>query len=256
MQENQKITPTSFVIFGATGDLFRRKLAPSLFNLFMSGRLPEFFRIVAFSRRPWRDAEFREFLREELRSKIVDADHEIIEQFLEKIFYLEGAFDRTESYREVARLLARFDEEAGVCMNKLLYLATPPSFYELILFNISGSGLSIACAPVKDGNDSGWVRVLIEKPFGRDAMSANQIELMLAKLFSESQIFRIDHYLAKETLKNILTFRFAADDVARIAAALKQQGIMTDYRGDRLRFGFALYHNAADYDLSCLKDIR
>jgi glucose-6-phosphate 1-dehydrogenase len=149
---------TTIVIFGATGDLFRRKLAPALLNLFVSGILPKFFRIVAFGRRPWGDREFREFLSETLQKEISAVSGEILGQFLGNVLYIEGDFNSLSSYKKVAELLSEIDGEARICTNKLLYLATPPVFYELILKNICASGLAIPCAPVGDVIESGLFR--------------------------------------------------------------------------------------------------
>ncbi len=201
--------PTTIVIFGATGDLFRKKLAPALFNLHLSGELPMVFRIVAFSRRPWGDEEFRKFFGETLAEKSPNASGEVLKKFLEHVFYTEGDLENADSYSKLSGLLAKFDKEQSVCMNKLFYLATPPNFYETILKHISDSGLAIPCAPTKDGGETGWTRILIEKPFGSDLENARRLDALLGKLFSENQIFRIDHYLAKETLQHILKFRFS-----------------------------------------------
>jgi glucose-6-phosphate 1-dehydrogenase len=200
--------PTTIVIFGATGDLFRKKLAPALFRLFTSGGLPKFFRVVAFARRPWSDLDFRKFLSEALL-KEMPSSPQILNEFIERVRYVEGDFNSLPSYRKVAELLSEIDMETQVCANKLFYLATPPSFYEVILKSISDSGLSIPCAPVSDGASSGWTRILIEKPFGSDLKNARRLDLMLEKLFGEDKVFRVDHYVAKETVQNILTFRFA-----------------------------------------------
>lgn len=204
-----KISPTILVVFGATGDLFRKKLAPALLNLFALGELPKSFLVVAFSRRTWDDDGFRKFLREVLGEKLENTQTDTREKFLASFCYIEGDLGNLESFKKVAGLLGRLDEEVNVCANKLFYLATPPTFYETILKNISESGLAIPCAPGKSGEETGWTRILIEKPFGSDLENARRIDLMLGKLFSENQIFRIDHYLAKETLKNILAFRFS-----------------------------------------------
>lgn len=201
--------PTTIVVFGATGDLFRKKLAPSLLNLSVNGQLPNFFRIVAFSRRKWSDDEFRNFLKESLVAVAPKVSQEIINTFLGKVFYTEGDFNTFESYEKVGKILARLDKESGVCTNKLFYLATPPAFYENILEHISTSGLAIPCAPSKGVETVGWTRILIEKPFGNNLDNALRLDKMLGKLFTENQIFRIDHYLAKETVQDILTFRFA-----------------------------------------------
>ncbi len=204
-----KIHPTTVVIFGATGDLFRNKLAPAFLDLFAKNLLPKKFRLVAFSRRPWSRDEFHNFLREILKNKMSGLSSEVIEGFLKTVYYVEGDFEKIESYHSVAKLLSELDAKSGVCMNKLFYLATPPTSYEGILKNISGSGLAIPCAPSKDQGETGWTRILIEKPFGRDLKTAQAIDRLLGELFTEKQIFRIDHYLAKETVQNILTFRFA-----------------------------------------------
>ncbi|MSU55658.1 MAG: glucose-6-phosphate dehydrogenase (NADP(+)) [Candidatus Taylorbacteria bacterium] len=204
----EKIHPTTVVIFGATGDLFRKKLSAALLDLFSRDFLPKKFRIVAFSRRPWSREEFHKFMRETFASNAVKVPIETIDRFLKSVYYVEGDLNNLESYNKVAQLLSELDAKAGVCTNKLFYLATPPTAYEGILKNISASGLAIPCAPSKDQGETGWTRILIEKPFGSDLKTAREIDLLLSELFSENQIFRIDHYLAKETVQNILTFRF------------------------------------------------
>lgn len=201
--------PTTLVVFGATGDLFRKKLAPALLRLFARGLLPKAFRLVAFSRRPWSDEEFRQFLSDTLREKSADVSRESLTGFLRRVSYTEGDLGNEGSYHTVAEALSALDAEAGVCMNKLFYLATPPSSYEGILNHISASGLAIPCAPTKGGGEAGWTRILIEKPFGSDLETAQKLDRLLAELFSENQIFRIDHYLAKEAFQNIVTLRFS-----------------------------------------------
>ncbi|MBI2475831.1 MAG: glucose-6-phosphate dehydrogenase (NADP(+)) [Candidatus Taylorbacteria bacterium] len=223
--------PTAVVIFGATGDLFRKKLAPALYKLFAKGQTPEVFRVAAFSRRPWGDDQFRQFLSDTLLEKSPNLPSETLKKFLEHFLYIEGDLGSSDSYQKVAEVLGRLDAEAGVCMNKLFYLATPPVSYEGILDHISTSGLAIPCAPVEvgegwtplevrpdaasgrpafyDGRLTGWTRILIEKPFGSDLKNAEKLDRLLGELFSETQIFRIDHYLAKETLQHILKFRFS-----------------------------------------------
>ncbi|MBU6390298.1 glucose-6-phosphate dehydrogenase (NADP(+)) [Patescibacteria group bacterium] len=204
-----KINPTTFVIFGATGDLFRKKLAPASWRLFQGGLLPQVFRVVAFSRRPWDDAEFRDFFKEVFGAAAGAAPPKHLSDFLSRVFYVEGDLNTSAGYEKMAERLGEFDTEVGVCMNKLFYLATPPSSYETILRHISLSGLAIPCDPTKDGGEPGWTRILVEKPFGSNANEADSIDRLLAELFSENQIFRIDHYLTKEVLRDIITFRFA-----------------------------------------------
>lgn len=194
-----KQRPVTFVVFGATGDLAQKKLFPAILKLYQKKMLSEKFSVVAFSRRPWQDNDFRNFIRNVFKN----GRKKNIENFLEKISYAEGDFKNVESYKKVARLVLEIDERNKICADRLLYLAAPPVNYEDILKNIDKAGLSIPCV------DSGWNRILIEKPFGTDAKTAERLEKMLSRLFIEKQIFRIDHYLAKETLQNILAFRFS-----------------------------------------------
>lgn len=198
--------PTIVVIFGATGDLCIRKLIPSFFHLYIKGMLPKNFRIVAFSRRAMSDAEYHDFVKnEQKRRKLPELQGRLFQEFLSHVSYQQGLFDERESYKGLKKKLIAVDEhEFKRCSNKLFYLAVPPDLYQTILHNLAYNGLTIACS---DGE--GWTRILIEKPFGRDDETAMKLDQMLGKLFREEQIFRIDHYLAKETLQNILMFRFS-----------------------------------------------
>lgn len=192
------IKPTIVIIFGATGDLTKRKLLPSFARLFSAGRLPRNFAIIGFSRSRLRDNDFRKRVRE-----LLNEQKEYKETFLQNIFYQPGFFEDKNAYQLLAKRLAAIDEEWQMCSNKLFYLAVPPSSYSVILNNLAESGLTIPCGP-----DEGWTRVLIEKPFGRDLETAQKLDNLLGSLFREEQVFRIDHYLAKETVQNILAFRF------------------------------------------------
>jgi glucose-6-phosphate 1-dehydrogenase len=204
MVVNKEIHPTTIVIFGATGDLTRRKLLPSLFSLWKQEMLPEEFRIIAFSRRPFTDQDYRRFATEEGNFSVAEKESLQFGKFLELISYVKGDFDDVSSYERLRDALAIFDTEWNHCSNKLLYLSVPPQSYELLIRNIKNSGLAIPC-----GGTLGWTRILVEKPFGSDGKSAYELDLMLRELYKEEQIFRIDHYLAKETLQNILAFRFS-----------------------------------------------
>ncbi len=199
--EIETLFPTVFIVFGATGDLFRHKLLSAIFNLDEKGLLPKHWRILACGRRAFTAETFRDELLPVLLKKGFSA--RASREFLGHIFYVQGLFDAPEMYAALAATLERFDKEFGACANKLFYLAVPPVLYETILQKISSSGLSIPC-----GGASGWTRVLVEKPFGRDLASAEKLDTLLGTLFKEEQIFRIDHYLAKETMQNILAFRF------------------------------------------------
>lgn len=206
MEHNKNNTPTILVVFGATGDLMRKKIIPALFHLFEKGELPKFFRIVGFARRVITDAEFRKSIKEILREheNIKGTNEEIIESFIGLFSYHTGVFDDISDYRSLLKTLEKIDGVWGVCANKLFYLAASPQFYEFIFKHLASSGLTKPC-----GSEEGWTRVIVEKPFGKDLETANALEKLLSKLFQEIQIYRIDHYLAKEMLQNILTFRFS-----------------------------------------------
>ncbi len=197
-------TPTIFIIFGITGDLAQRKLLPSLLSLYTKKLLPPRFAIVGFGRRDFAKADFREFVRAEINIKSGQYKEEDVKHFLDHIMYEQGFFDNQESYKKLAEKLSAIDKGFGQCSNKLFHLSVPPSLYEGILNNLSTSGLTIPC-----GGNLGWTRVLVEKPFGNDIDTAKALDSLLGELFEEEQIFRIDHYLAKESLQNILAFRFA-----------------------------------------------
>lgn len=196
--------PTIFIIFGVTGDLAGRKLLPSLLSLYVKKQLPQRFAIVGFSRRPFSREEFRQLMRDNMKIKPGQFKEEDVKHFLDHMSYEQGNFDLPEAYQRLAGKLKAIDDGWKQCSNKLFHLATPPSFYEVILDRLAESGLTIPC-----GGDLGWTRILIEKPFGNDTDTAKLLDKKLAKLFKEEQIFRIDHYLAKEALQNILTFRFS-----------------------------------------------
>ena len=194
------------VVLGATGDLMHKKIVPALFNLYKSGRTPKLFKIIGLSRRDWSDDEFKQSLRKILadhhKKQIVSKEQ--IDAFINLWTYHQGRFDFLSEYKQLATKLGYFDDKWNVCSNKLFYIAAPPQFYETILSNLHDSGLTKPCSP-----EEGFTRVLIEKPFGHDSRTANRLEILLSKLFKEEQIYRIDHYLAKENMQNILNFRFS-----------------------------------------------
>ncbi|MEX2055034.1 MAG: glucose-6-phosphate dehydrogenase, partial [Candidatus Andersenbacteria bacterium] len=197
--------PTSFVIFGATGDLAQRKLLPALFNLFTAGYLPKTFRIIGVARDHLSTAEWRRFVEGIITAAGQQISAEKLTEFLTTLTYQEGLFEDGQSYLRLSEELIRIEnKEFGKCSNKLFYLAVSPLYYSTIFTNLAHSGLTIPC-----GGDDGWTRILVEKPFGRDLDTAQELDRTLGLLFKEEQIFRIDHYLAKETLQNILAFRFS-----------------------------------------------
>jgi glucose-6-phosphate 1-dehydrogenase len=197
------LSATVIVVFGATGDLFARKIVPSLFYLHRKGLLPERCTVVGASRRDWGDERFRVHVTEVLSALYPEAEAETVSDFVSRFRFFGGDFDAPDTYERLARDLAGIDEGWGVCANKLFYLAVPPVGYRPILTSLAASGLTEGCSDL-----SGWTRVLVEKPFGDDLSSAREIDAFLGSLFVEEQIYRIDHYLAKELLQGIMDFRF------------------------------------------------
>jgi glucose-6-phosphate 1-dehydrogenase len=198
-------TPTIVTVFGATGDLMTRKIIPSLAYLHLKEQLPAQFRVVGWGRRGWGDEQLREHVGGVLddypEPKPISGSRE---EFLSAFLYHDGDFDDSVAYGGLADRIARLDADWGECSNKLFYLAVPPERYRTILRNLAGSGLTSGCS-----DNIGFTRVLVEKPFGSDAISAHALDEFLAALFVENQIYRIDHYLAKEMLRGIMSFRFA-----------------------------------------------
>ncbi|MDO8584735.1 MAG: glucose-6-phosphate dehydrogenase [bacterium] len=198
-----KNIPTVLVIFGVTGDLTAKKIAPALFSLFRQGDLPEMFHLVGFSRRSLTAPEFRQYITGVL-AKQKDFDADECAKFCGAISYQRGTFENAGDYRALREELKRVDDRWGVCSNKLFYLAVPPEYYEGIFKELKTSGLTKTCS-----NEEGWTRVLVEKPFGENLATAQRLDELLGEFFQESQIYRIDHYLGKEMAQSILTFRFA-----------------------------------------------
>ena len=174
------------VIFGATGDLMKNKLLPALVSLYKEKKLGEKFFIVGFARRPFTNEEFR---------KMFDIDSD----FANHLYYQQGDFKDLEKYEQLLKTFTEFEKKEGSQLLRLLYLATPPVNYEDILNNLHKSGLS-------EGENT---KIVVEKPFGKDLETAIALDKKLAEIFDEKQIFRVDHYLGKETVQNILAFRFA-----------------------------------------------
>jgi glucose-6-phosphate 1-dehydrogenase len=191
--------PTTVVIFGASGDLTRRKLLPALYNLSRGRRLPARFAVIGIGRSAYDDEAFRREFKDSLREfASVDAAHdEVARSLADRIFYLQGESDATELYERLKTRLAEIDGAEGV----LYYLAIPPTVYSRVVQRLGEGGLASATAP-------GWRRIIIEKPFGTDLRSARELNQAVHRHFTEAQVFRIDHYLGKETVQNLLVFRF------------------------------------------------
>ncbi|MGD2216195.1 MAG: hypothetical protein PVJ64_05540, partial [Gemmatimonadales bacterium] len=194
--------PCAIVIFGAAGDLTRRMLIPALYNLAEAELLPDEFAIVGIARGRDED-EFRQQLREGAdRHLTAKFQQEIWDWLNERIYYVAGDLDDPETYVQLKETLANVDEERGTGGNYLYYLSTPPSFFSEIPRQLDEVGL----AREQRGQ---WRRLVVEKPFGHDLDSARSLNRELLEVLDESQIYRIDHYLGKETVQNILVFRFA-----------------------------------------------
>ncbi|HEX5474256.1 MAG TPA: glucose-6-phosphate dehydrogenase [Vicinamibacterales bacterium] len=194
--------PCALVVFGATGDLTARKLMPALYNLARERLLPAGFSVVGFARRPWTDADFRaamreaieKFSREPLQSDIWDT-------FARSLHYVSGTFGDIDGYERLGERLLAEDSAHGSAGNRVFYLATPPGAYAEIAHHLGEANLSRSPS-------GGWTRLVVEKPFGSDLESARKLDQSLGLVFRERQIFRIDHYLGKETVQNIMVFRF------------------------------------------------
>jgi glucose-6-phosphate 1-dehydrogenase len=195
--------PCTVVIFGATGDLTHRKLIPALYQLQRERLLPPGFSVVGFARRDWSDDYFRESLLQSARWHArAGIDDALWQGFAAGCFYIRSAFDDPQGYMALAGRLDQIDAARGTGGNRLFYLATPPESYAEIVQRLGEAGLNRS-------PNGGWTRIIIEKPFGSDLESAKALDRVVHQVFEERQIYRIDHYLGKETVQNILVFRFA-----------------------------------------------
>ena len=186
------------IIFGATGDLAQNKLIPALFALYKQNLLPEEFFIIGFSRRTLQRHEFHKHFEGE-------QNHEKWEDFTKHLYYQSGSFEDEKGYLELNSQFEEIDKKMGACVTRFFYLATPPDHYETILEKLVSTKLSEGCGH----EGSKWTRLIIEKPFGKDLETARSLDKKLSSIFDEKQIFRVDHYLGKETVQNMLAFRFA-----------------------------------------------
>jgi len=205
LSETRKtVEPCSVVIFGASGDLTARKLIPALYHLFKDKQMPPDFRVIGFARREKSDESWRQELHEALtqfsRSKPVD--EAIWNDFATRVHYCMGEFTDPLAYQRLEKLLTSFGNEK-LRNNVLIYLATSPSQFAECVENLSSANI------LHKGGEVGWQRIVVEKPFGHDLASATQLNSDLVKYAHERQVYRIDHYLGKETVQNILMFRFS-----------------------------------------------
>ncbi len=195
--------PCSLVIFGASGDLTHRLLVPALYNLGVAGLLPDAFALVGVARSESSSERFREDLAKSLpKFATRKIDNAVVEKLLACVAYVQGGPDDPQTYDKIAQELARIERERKTGGNRLFYLATPPAGFVPIGCHLGESGLAREA-------DGAWRRIIIEKPFGTDLASARALNRKLLGILKEDQIFRIDHYLGKETVQNILVLRFA-----------------------------------------------
>ncbi len=203
--------PCAVVIFGATGDLAQRKLLPTLAHLMLDHPLATPFSIVAYARRPLDDEKWRAMALESIKkfaSEDDEFDDEQLKKFASCLYYCQGDVDTDEGYKKLADLLHKLDQEQGTAGNRIFYLSTPPELDPTIIAQLGKSGLSHPVEQGEQGKKS-FTRLIIEKPFGHDLESAQKLNAELASVFKEDQIFRIDHYMGKETVQNIMALRFA-----------------------------------------------
>jgi glucose-6-phosphate 1-dehydrogenase len=195
--------PCIMVIFGASGDLTRRLLIPALYNLASDGLLSDNFVIVAMARRDFTTESFRDMLSESIKQfgTRKDSNQQTWQKLVQQLYYHRGSIDEPAAYTALAETVDRLDKQYTTCGNILFYLAIPPSMFGVITTSLHHAGLN--------ATDSGWRRIIIEKPFGHDLQSAIELNRELLACWNEDQIYRIDHYLGKETVQNILAFRFS-----------------------------------------------
>lgn len=197
--------PFALIIFGITGNLAQIKLLPALYDMAEAGLLPEKVSIIGNARRKLSREEFEKYVHEALHKENVHHRHEIkedvVRKLLEKVHYIDGNLDDPSFYARLKKFLATLTADGRPCDNRIYYLATYPELYSHVFEGLKGEDL--------DNQDNGWVRLMIEKPIGNNLASSKKLNNLLHQYFDESQIYRLDHYLGKETLQNILTFRFA-----------------------------------------------
>jgi len=195
------------VIFGASGDLAERKVVPALYYLAQQRMLPVGFAVIGCGRTPFTDQQFRDKMQQAVTEFLQLSPEESAafpQQFGGNLFYLTGNFGEPAAYEQLQTVLDRLDRERGTLGNRLFYLATPPSFFPVVVERLGAAGLARPKDPSRN-----WTRIVIEKPFGRDLGSARELSRTVAGVFREDQVYRIDHYLGKETVQNLLVFRFA-----------------------------------------------
>ena len=195
--------PCVLVIFGASGDLTSRKLLPALWALAESQQIAPGFSVIGIARTPKSHEQFRQEFRESILEDTTVEDA-ALDSFLQGIFYLPGNVNDPAMYQQLAELLGDIDRERGTDGNRVFYLSTQPSFFSTVVEHLGQAGLAN-----RQAEGSGWTRIVIEKPFGRDLQTAQTLNGDVLRVFDEQQVYRIDHYLGKETVQNLMVLRFA-----------------------------------------------
>jgi len=196
--------PCTVILFGASGDLARRKVIPAMYDLAQYKSLGERYSIVGFARTPMTDDSFRSMAGEAAKtiSEVGPIDPAKWDEFASNLYYLPGDYGDQNSFAQLAKRLAELDAEKKLGGNRLFYLSTPPEVYPDIVEQLGRAGLA------RPGNPGSWVRIIIEKPFGRDLATARELNQIVLNVFEEKQVYRIDHYLGKDTVQNLLVLRF------------------------------------------------
>ena len=195
--------PSSLVLFGVTGDLARKKLIPAVYDLANRGLLPPGFSLVGFARRDWADQDFARIVHDAAKEHArTPFRQEVWDHLAEGMRFVPGSFDDDEAFEKLSRTIADLDVERGTGGNHAFYLSIPPDFFPSVVGQLKKHGLA-------EAEGSSWRRVVIEKPFGHDLESAKELNAIVSDVFPRESVFRIDHYLGKETVQNILAFRFA-----------------------------------------------
>jgi glucose-6-phosphate 1-dehydrogenase len=200
--ERLPVHPTTLVLFGATGDLARRRLLPAIYNLAHEGALPERFNLIASSRSEMAHEEFAEQAAEAIKQfSRRPPDETVLRELLTNVRYVAGTFDEDSVYEQLSQHMDAFDDAAGQPLNRAFYLSTAPEFFPVIIEQLGKHGLN--------HHEGAEVRAVIEKPFGTTLAEAKELNRRVLAVFAEQQLFRIDHYLGKETVQNVMAFRFA-----------------------------------------------
>ncbi|GAG08586.1 unnamed protein product, partial [marine sediment metagenome] len=197
--------PNAFVVFGASGDLAQRKLLVSIFRLFTKDLLNDSFYLLGCGRKKFSDEDFRKKAEQSIRENSDFLSSKDLEAFTSKLYYIDGDYNDADFYRRIKTRLTELDKKYNVYESLIFYLSVPPFLYVTIVEHLGSAELS--CPEKADAKKQ--IKIVVEKPFGRDLRSAVELNNSIVRCFSESQIYRIDHYLGKETVQNILMLRFA-----------------------------------------------